>query len=117
MASSSSYICQPNFSKNCFNTPLHIPSRKQCPIPSEEGSSLFFAHRISIVSELEFIDGEYVFVYVNNLIPNYQFQLNEIRGRIISDYQDYLESNWLEYLFRTYDITVDWDLLKTLVSE
>ena len=71
----------------------------------------------NIVSELEFIDGEFVFVYVNNLIPNYQFQLNEIRGRIISDYQDYLESNWLEYLFRTYDITVDWDLLKTLVSE
>ena len=71
----------------------------------------------NIVSELEFIDGEFVFVYVNNLIPNYQFQLNEIRGRIISDYQDYLESNWLDYLFRTYDITVDWDLLKTLVSE
>ena len=70
-----------------------------------------------VISDISNFDGEFFFVYINSFKYNYQFDLNEIKGRVISDYQDYLEDNWLNDLMSNYDINVNLDLLKTLVSK
>jgi len=43
--------------------------------------------------------------------------LSEARGQIISDYQDFLEKEWLNELHSTYSITVDRELFEKLSNE
>ena len=49
-----------------------------------------------------------------NKIPSEPKSLNEARGLYISDYQNYLEQNWIKELRKKYKITIDKKLLKTI---
>jgi len=42
--------------------------------------------------------------------------LSEARGYVIADYQDYLESNWVKELMKTYPIKVDQKVLKSITK-
>ncbi len=57
-------------------------------------------------SEITFLRG--------NKIPPEPKKLDEARGLYISDYQKFLEDNWIKELRKKYKITVDKKLLKTI---
>ncbi len=60
------------------------------------------------------IDKNVVFVKVNKILKPEPKLLNEIRGIMTSDYQNYLEKEWIKNLEKKYKINVNQDVLKTL---
>ncbi|MBV6654941.1 MAG: hypothetical protein KI786_14345, partial [Mameliella sp.] len=43
--------------------------------------------------------------------------LAEARGYVVADYQDYLETQWVEELRKTYDVDIDRKVFKKLIKE
>ena len=53
------------------------------------------------------VPGGYVIIQIHQFLPSGKKTLNEARGPITSDYQNYLEKAWLESLMAKYPIIVD----------
>lgn len=52
-------------------------------------------------------NGKWVIVKVKNVLPAQPKQLNEIKGIITGEYQNYLEKQWITELRSTYPVVVD----------
>ncbi len=59
-------------------------------------------------------NGMFHFVITTAKLPPMEKELNEIRGRVTSDYQDYLEKQWIEELRNKYKISVNKKLLSKI---
>jgi peptidyl-prolyl cis-trans isomerase SurA len=60
------------------------------------------------------VEGKYYVVMVNEMLPVMPKELSEIKGAVISDYQTYLEENWLNELKNKYKISINYDVLYNL---
>jgi len=58
-----------------------------------------------------------VFTKIENIIPAQNKTLQEARGYVIADYQDYLERQWVEELRKRYKVKVDQKVFKSLIRE
>ncbi len=54
------------------------------------------------------------FVIVKGIRSSEPKKLDEARGQVTSDYQEYLEANWLKSLKEKYPVTINHDLLKRI---
>jgi len=59
-------------------------------------------------------DGHYLLVRVHEVQPQQPKKMNEIRGLLIADYQQYLEEQWLKELRNKYSVHVDRDVLQQI---
>jgi peptidyl-prolyl cis-trans isomerase SurA len=59
-------------------------------------------------------DGKFKFVITTAALPPMVKDLNQTRGQVTSDYQDYLEKKWIEELRNKYSISVNEQLLSTI---
>ncbi len=59
-------------------------------------------------------DGKFYVLKVSDLLPPAQKELNEAKGAITSDYQNYLELKWLEELAEKHPITINKTVLYSL---
>ncbi|NBC83642.1 MAG: hypothetical protein GVY19_09690 [Bacteroidetes bacterium] len=64
------------------------------------------------VSEVEKNGEIYAFTVINEILDPMHKKLNEARGLVISDYQNFLEDEWLYDLHNKYDIRINQKLLK-----
>jgi peptidyl-prolyl cis-trans isomerase SurA len=55
-----------------------------------------------------------VVIVVNKILAKSPKTLPECRGMVTADYQNYLESEWLNYLKGKYKVTINDDVLKTI---
>ena len=55
-----------------------------------------------------------VFVKVDEILDPQPKILNEARGLITADYQDFLEEKWVQSLKDKYDYTIHKDVLKSI---
>lgn len=62
-------------------------------------------------------NGAYHVVKVNALLPKTNKTFDEAKGKIISDYQNTLEANWLEALNERYEVEVNADILQKVKSQ
>lgn len=63
-------------------------------------------------------EGDYFYaVTVNNVLPAGPKTLNESRGRVINDYQNYLESNWVSELKKEFTIQVNQDVFAAVKKQ
>jgi hypothetical protein len=54
------------------------------------------------------------FFIIGKLLPDYPESYTDVRGAVITDYQDYLEKEWMEELNNKYPIVVYEDVLRTV---
>ena len=59
------------------------------------------------MSELKLIDGKYVFLKINEILAPQNKELKEVRGTVISEYQQYLESEWIKTLNKKYEVIIN----------
>lgn len=61
-------------------------------------------------------DGRAFLVQVKKVLPPAPKKLNEIKGQVISDYQQYLEKQWIESLRQKYEVQINEPLLEQTIS-
>lgn len=66
------------------------------------------------VSDIHSVDGTYKVVLIHEILEPEPRTLDEARGRIIADYQDYLEGIWINELREKYQVSVNKEVLSTL---
>ena len=69
------------------------------------------------VSDVINSGNNYVVVRVNEFLPSQPKKMNEIRGLVIADYQNYLEKKWVKELRSKYEYTINTDALELLIGE
>ena len=62
-------------------------------------------------------DSTYRWVQINRLVEPEPKLLKEAKGYIVSDYQEYLEKNWLAALRNRYPIVLNEEVLKSLIKK
>jgi len=68
------------------------------------------------IYDLSIEDQEYVVEIVKRVPPRLKY-LDETRGKVISDYQEYLESEWIKELKKTYKVKVIKKEFKRIIRE
>ncbi len=68
------------------------------------------------VSNVKSDNGEFYFVRYNRTVKNDPIPLDEIRGQVISDYQDYLEKAWVSDLRNKYPVKVNQQVYQKVIS-
>lgn len=72
---------------------------------------------VSGVSDIYEQNGSFMVVKVKNRVPPGPMNLDEVRGRAMSDYQNYLEAQWLESLRSKYKVELNKKTLKKIKKE
>ena len=62
-------------------------------------------------------DGHYFLVQITEILSPGKKSFEEARGAVISDYQTYLEEQWIEELKSKYEVNINKDVLKEVVDE
>lgn len=57
------------------------------------------------------------YAIIHNILPPVQGSFEEMRGKVISDYQGYLETEWLKELHNTYKVTINQDVFESLLQK
>ena len=57
---------------------------------------------------------QYTIIRLDRLIPPANKELNETRGEVVNDYQNYLEQNWVKGLREKYKIEINNSAYNTL---
>ncbi|HIP47421.1 MAG TPA: peptidylprolyl isomerase [Lutibacter sp.] len=66
------------------------------------------------VSDILTIDKQFVVIHVKELLPAQEKELKDTRGRVISDFQDYIEKQWISTLKSQYPVEINQKSLKKL---
>lgn len=116
-------------SYNEQNHSIALDSISKTTLTEEQQSLLKIAKRSIKASEIpnfestELKSGRWVensetseYYFINEVIPAGHYSLEEIRGLVISDFQDYLENNWINQLRKKRDIKTFKRTLKKLAA-
>lgn len=93
-------LCAPHFRAECiiFTEGTYEPG------DNDLTDKMNWNNRISEIYEL---DDRFVFILRKNIIPAGQKSLDEARGQVITDYQDYLDKIWITELRKKYRVKVN----------
>ncbi len=67
-------------------------------------------------TEISSRDKSYNFLKIEKILPPSNKTLEEARGYVVADYQDYLEKQWIENLRKEYKVTINNEVLNRLVK-
>ena len=62
-------------------------------------------------------DGSYTVVFVHDILNARAKNLNETKGKVISDYQKFLDLTWIKILRAKYKVDLNKNLLYSLISK
>jgi peptidyl-prolyl cis-trans isomerase SurA len=62
-------------------------------------------------------NGQFAYVLISAIIPETNKKLNETKGNVVTDYQNYLETTWLDDLRKKYPVTIHEEVLKKMVQK
>ena len=61
-------------------------------------------------------DGSYIIVDIHELLPAGEKELDDTRGKVISDYQNILEKEWISLLQEKYIVNINQEVLYSLIK-
>ena len=73
--------------------------------------------KIGIAKDIKTKDGSYIIIDIKEVLSSGIKKLNETRGKVISDYQNALEKEWIAELLKKYNVSVNKDVLYTLITQ
>ena len=62
-------------------------------------------------------DNRVYLLEVKKIIPASYYKIDEIKGQVISDYQNYLEENWIKVLESKYPVKINKQALKQVIKK
>lgn len=95
------------------NSPLAVAARKGVFSREEEEVINLAQWQTGVGKPFSWKD-KYVIVHVHKVLPTEPKKLEEIRGLLIADYQNFLEKQWVEELRQKYPVEVKRNLLQQL---
>ncbi len=72
--------------------------------------------KIGISGDIKTKDGSYIIVDIHELLDSGVKELNETRGKVISDYQNALEAEWIVSLKEKYQVSIKKNVLYSLIK-
>lgn len=69
------------------------------------------------ISKIYKHNGQYVIYNIHQVNPVRQLAFDEVKGRVISDYQDELEKQWLADLLKKHELVVNQNVLNSIKKE
>tara|TARA_B100000575_G_scaffold288199_1_gene287830 strand:- start:54 stop:2171 length:2118 start_codon:yes stop_codon:yes gene_type:complete len=78
--------------------------------------SLVFKPGIQNLNEKQIFESGLSLIYIDSILPSRFKKLNEIKGLIISDYQNKLEKDWIKKLEKKYPVNINNDLLSSIIN-
>ena len=72
---------------------------------------------LGIASDIKTNDGSYIIVDIHEVLASGLKELNETRGKVISDYQNALELEWIASLQEKYKVSINNEVLYTLIKQ
>ena len=73
--------------------------------------------KIGIAKDIKTKDGSYIIIDIKEVLSSGIKKLNETRGKVISDYQNALEKEWIAELLKKYNVSINKDVLYTLITQ
>jgi peptidyl-prolyl cis-trans isomerase SurA len=73
--------------------------------------------KVGISKDIKTSDGSYIIIDINEVLEPRSKTLNENRGKVISDYQNILEKEWIVLLKEKYKVKVNKDVLYKLIKQ
>ena len=71
---------------------------------------------IGIAKDIVLQDGSYILIDIHQVLPAGPKELGETRGKVISDYQNALETEWISNLKSKYSVEIDTTVLYSLIN-
>ncbi len=71
--------------------------------------------KVGISSDIKLEDGSFIIVEIKDILLSGDKKLEETRGKVISDYQNYLDQEWINELRNKYDININRKVLYSLI--
>ena len=72
---------------------------------------------LGIAADIKTNDGSYIIVDIHEVLASGLKELNETRGKVISDYQNALELEWIASLHEKYKVSINNEVLYTLIKQ
>jgi len=73
--------------------------------------------KLGIAADIKTKDGSYIIVDIHEVLASGVKALNETRGKVISDYQNALEVEWIASLQEKYKVSINKEVLYTLIKQ
>ena len=73
--------------------------------------------KLGIAGDIKTNDGSYIIVDIHEVLASGLKELNETRGKVISDYQNALELEWIASLQEKYKVSINNEVLYTLIKQ
>ncbi len=72
--------------------------------------------KVGIASDIKTKDGSYIIVDIHEVLAAGVKELSETRGKVISDYQNALEAEWIASLQEKYSVSINKEVLYSLIK-
>jgi peptidyl-prolyl cis-trans isomerase SurA len=74
------------------------------------------AWKVGLAKDIVLKDKSYILIDIHQVLPSGVKELNETRGKVISDYQNALEIEWLANLKSKYSVKINTEVLHSLIK-
>lgn len=91
--------------------------RKRYTKEDMEKEGLPWTQGATTETTVDTVSGKRTFRMVSTLLPPQHKELDEARGYVIADYQDFLEKQWVESLRQQYPVHVNEDVLNSIIRD
>ena len=98
------------------NAPLSLQINAKKFVKGENEYLDNIVWKVGLAKDIVLKDKSYILIDIHQVLPSGVKQLNETRGKVISDYQNALEIEWLANLKSKYSVKINTEVLHSLIK-